>query len=210
VDDVKATRQRSLRYWEKRADKYDKQMGLVEQLLFRDTRAWSCRQARGQVLEVAVGTGLNFDHYAADLRVTGIELSPAMLDIARARAANRRLQPQLQLGDAHHLEFPDESFDSVVCTFSLCEIPDERQAITEMHRVLRPGGLLLLADHIASTVWPVRLVQRLLELITIPLAGEHMRRRPSQLLPAAGLVIERCERFNLGIVERLAARKPGP
>lgn len=208
--DDEVARQRSLRYWDKHADTYDKQMGFVERLLFRDTRAWICGRANGQVLEVAIGTGLNLDHYPAGVRLTGVEQSPAMLDIARAHAANHPRQPRLQLGDAQHLGFPDESFDTVVCTFSLCEIPDERQAIVEMHRVLRSGGLLLLADHVVSTAWPVRLVQRLTELVTIPLAGEHMRRRPSRLLPTAGLVIERCERFNLGLVERVAARKPEP
>ncbi len=95
----------------------------------------------------------------------------------------------------------------MVCTFSLCAIPDERQAIAEMRRVLRPGGLLLLADHVAGSAWPVRAVQRLLELITIPVAGEHFLRRPAEHVRAQGFQVRRQERFKLGIVERLAARK---
>ena len=77
-----------------------------------------------------------------------------------------------------------------------------------MIRVLRPGGLLLLADHIAGATWPVRAVQRVLELVTVPLQGEHMLRRPLRQVQAEGLAIERRERFKLGLVERLAARKP--
>jgi hypothetical protein len=77
-----------------------------------------------------------------------------------------------------------------------------------MHRVLRPGGLLLLADHVASTSRAVRIIQRSLELITIPLGGEHFLRHPSQHLPAAGFELEQRERFTAGIVERLTARKP--
>jgi len=199
---------RSLRYWNKHAGSYDKQMGFFDRVLFKDTRAWICRQAQGAVLEVAIGTGLNLEHYPRGTALTGIEQSPAMLELARRRARRHDLEVDLRLGDALALPFGDGCFDTVVCTFSLCEIPDEARAISEMHRVLRPGGVLLLADHVASTSWAPRIVQRGLELITIPLGGEHFLRRPSQHLPAAGFEIEHRQRFTAGIVERLTARKP--
>ncbi len=141
--------------------------------------------------------------------MTGIEYSPAMLAIARQRAAALGRDIDLRDGDAHHLDFPDASFDTVVCTYSLCAIPDEQRAVAEMIRVLRPGGTLLLADHVASTARPVRAAQRLLELVTVPHGGEHYLRRPLHTLQAAGLAIDAHDRFKLGIVERLAARKPG-
>ena len=90
----------------------------------------------------------------------------------------------------------------------LCSIPDVDTAIGEMHRVLRPGGGLLLADHIASSSRPVRAVQWLVERFTIPMAEEHFRRRPLKRLPGAGSAIDTVERFKLGIVERLMAHKP--
>ena len=96
-----------------------------------------------------------------------------------------------------------------MCTFSLCAIPDDRRAVAEMSRVLRPGGRLLLADHVAGSSPPVRAVQRLIELLSIPVGGEHFRRRPIRHVEAAGLGIERHDRFTLGVVERLAALKPG-
>jgi ubiquinone/menaquinone biosynthesis C-methylase UbiE len=114
----------------------------------------------------------------------------------------------LREGDAHALAFPDASLDTVVCTFSLCGIPDDRQAVAEMRRVLRPGGRLLMADHVASTASPVRAAQWLLELVTVPLGGEHLVRRPLEHVRALGFQIHRQERFKLGIVERLAASKP--
>ncbi len=196
------------RYWDKHSATYDREMGFFDRRLFADTRAWLCSRARGEVLEVAIGTGLNLPHYPHGVRLTGIEFSPAMLELARRRAAELGLQVDLRDGDAHRLGFPDTSFDTVVCTFSLCAIPDERRAIAEMVRVLRPGGLLLLADHVAGSAWPVRAVQRLLEVVTVPLGGEHFLRRPLEGVQAAGLVIEAHDRFKLGIVERLAARKP--
>jgi len=199
---------RSLRYWNKHAASYDKQMGFFDRVLFADTRAWICRQAEAAVLEVAIGTGLNLEQYPREIALTGIDQSPAMLEIARHRAERLGVAVDLRLGDALALPFADASFDTVVCTFSLCEIPDVAQAISEMHRVLRPGGRLLLADHVASTAWSLRIVQRGLELITIPMGGEHFLRRPSQHLSAAGFEIEQQHRFAAGLVERLTARKP--
>ncbi len=79
-----------------------------------------------------------------------------------------------------------------------------------MSRVLRPGGLLLLADHVAGSAWPVRVIQRALDLVTVPLQGEHFLRRPLRHVQAEGFEVERRERFRLGLTERLAARKPGP
>jgi ubiquinone/menaquinone biosynthesis C-methylase UbiE len=200
--------ERLRRYWDRQAGSYDKQMSFCDRRFFGDTRHWVCAQASGDVLEVAIGTGLNLMQYPDDVRLTGIEWSPAMLDVARRRARQLGREVDLRIGDAQAMEFPDAAFDTVVCTFSLCAIPDERKALEEMARMLRPGGLLLLADHVEATRWYARAVQRLLELVTIPVGGEHFRRRPFREVAAMGFAVERHERFTLGIVERLAARKP--
>lgn len=201
-------RARWRRYWDKHSKTYDRQMGFVDRWLFRDTRSWICGHATGTTLEVAIGTGLNLPHYPAEAALTGIELSPAMLDIAQQRASEFDRAVDLRIGDAEALDLPDTAFDTVVCTFSLCAIPDHRTALAEMIRVLRPEGLLLLADHVASTSAPIRAGQRLLELGSVPIGGEHFLRRPIEHVHAAGFEIERHDRFARGIVERLAARKP--
>jgi ubiquinone/menaquinone biosynthesis C-methylase UbiE len=194
-------------YWDKHSRTYDKQMRFMDRVLLRDSRQWAGSQASGDVLEVGIGTGLNLCHYPDHARVTGIDLSPSMLDVARRRASERRRPVELRQGDAHSLPFDDASFDTVVCTLSLCAIPDDDRAIGEMHRVLRPGGRLVLVDHVSSSSLPVRAIQRRLEIGTIPLAGEHYLRRPILSLPAAGFAVERSERFALGLVERVLARK---
>ncbi len=200
--------ERLRRYWDKHAPSYDRQMAFFERVLFGDGRAWVCSQASGDVLEVAIGTGRNLPFYPQSIRLTGIEFSPAMLELARRRAQELGREIDLRLGDAQALDLPDASFDTVVCTLSLCAIPDERRAIAEMRRVLRPGGRLLLLDHVVGSPRWVRAIQWLLELVTRPLGEEHLRRRPLLQLQAAGFEIERRERYKLGIVERLAARKP--
>ena len=200
-------RDRWRRYWNKASVSYDKQMRFYDRLL-ADSRPWVCAQATGHTLEVAIGTGLNLPFYPAGVELTGSDLSPGMLGIAQTRARQLGRVVDLREADAQALPFPDASFDTVVCTFSLCAIPDERRAVSEMTRVLRPGGLLLLADHIAAATWPVRTIQRMIDLVTVPLQGEHYLRRPLRQVQAEGLQVERRERFKLGIIERLAARKP--
>src|SRR5262245_5462913 len=136
------------RYWDRKSSHYDKEMSVWDRRLFGDSRQWACAQAVGNVLEVAVGTGLNLPFYREQVTVTGIDLSDRMLDIARARAADLGRGVTLQEGDAHALAFPDASFDTVVCTFGLCAIPDVDKAVDEMVRVLRPDGRLILVDHV--------------------------------------------------------------
>lgn len=195
------------RVWEAMAPRYDRDIRFWEKVQFGGGREWVCSRAAGEVLEVAVGTGRNLGLYPAQAKVTGVELSPAMLAIARQRAAGLGRDVDLREADAESLPFDDASFDTVVCTLSLCAIPDHARAIAEMARVLRPGGQLLLLDHIGSRWWPVWAIQRLAEVFTIRTAGEHMTRRPAPMLAAAGLQITESQRLKLGTVERVQARK---
>jgi len=200
---------RRRRAWDKQARRYDRQIGWWERhLLGPDNRAWAAGQARGDVLEVAVGTGLNLPFYAADLNVTGIDLSPAMLDIARQRATEAGRTVELHEGDAHHLPFDDAAFDTVVCTLSLCNIPDPQQALREMWRVLRADGRLVLVDHVRSTSKPIYWFQRAIEPISVRIDGDYLTRRPAELVEPLGFDVVDRDRFRWGIVERLVARKP--
>lgn len=195
------------RLWDKLAPRYDRTMRLAERWWFTGGREWVCSRATGDVLEVAVGTGLNLAHFPSDLRITGIDLSPQMLVRARRRATQLGLQVSLREADAQALPFDDESFDTVVCTLALCGIPDDRAAVVEMKRVLRPGGRLLLLDHVRSTWWPIWAGQRVVELVSVRTAEEHLTRRPLPLLVEAGFEIVESHRLRAGTVERVRARK---
>lgn len=197
------------RVWAKRAPQYDKSIGFFERRVFgRSHRGWACSRATGDVLEVAVGTGLNLPHYPTGARLTGLDLSNEMLAIARERSQELGREIELRDGDAHQLPFADESFDSVVCTYSLCNIPDPQRALAEMRRILRPGGKVILVDHIRSASKPVFWIQRAVEFITRRLEGEHMTRRPAEYLEPSGFdVIERERLGSTGVVERAVAVK---
>lgn len=196
---------KAIRVWEKLAPRYDRTMRFFERRLFEGGREWVCSRARGRVLEVAVGTGLNLPHYPRGLGLVGVDFSPAMLRRARDRAAELGLAVDLQEADAEDLPFPDRSFDTVVCTLALCGIPDNRAAIEQMRRVLRPGGRLLLLDHIGSSWPPIRLAQKLIELVSVPSAGEHWTRRQLPLVERAGFSVVDVVRRKAGMVELIDA-----
>jgi ubiquinone/menaquinone biosynthesis C-methylase UbiE len=152
-----------------------------------DGRAWVCSRARGLTLEVAIGTGRNLSLYGPEVELTGVDLSPGMLEVARRRAAELGRAVELREGEAERLPFPDEAFDTVVCTLAVCAVADRGAVLAEMYRVLRPGGALLLLDH-AQWRW-----------LWSP--------RPADLAVHVGFVREERERTRLGMIERLAARK---
>jgi ubiquinone/menaquinone biosynthesis C-methylase UbiE len=205
--DVALETERVRKLQDKEAPRYDRQISFFERILFGGGREWVCSRAEGDVLEVAAGTGRNLPHYPQGVRLTAIELSPEMLAIARQRAQDVGRDADLRLGDAQALEFPDESFDTVAITLGLCTIPDNRQAIREAHRVLRPEGRLLLLEHVRSPSFPVRAVQRLLDPLAVRFAADHLVRDPVDHLAREGFEVERVERSKWGIVERLSARK---
>ena len=199
---------KAVRIWDKMAPRYDRDIQFWEKVQFGGGREWIGARAKGRVLEVAVGTGRNFDFYSRRVGITGVDLSPDMLDIARRHAIDLDLEVNLRVAAAEALPFDDDSFDTAVCTLSLCTIPDPAASIAEMKRVLRQGGQLLLLDHIGSSWWPIWAAQRLVEQLTVRTAGEHMTRRQLPLAEAAGFDIVETQRLKAGTVERIAARKP--
>jgi ubiquinone/menaquinone biosynthesis C-methylase UbiE len=200
---------RNRRFWDRMAPVYDRQMRRAEPLFVgRTHRPWVCAHARGDVLEVGIGSGLNLPHYPPGIRLTGIDLSPAMLAEAGRSAAGLGLTVDLTEAAAERLPYADNTFDTVVATLSLCSVTDDRTAIAEMHRVLRPGGRLVLLDHVAATNPVLRGLQRLWEKVTVRTSGDYQTRRPLPLVQQAGLTIQDSRRAKLGTVERLVAVKP--
>lgn len=207
MDHEHSETERVRRLWDRFAGKYDRTIGVAENFFFRGGRAWACGQASGKVLEVAAGTGLNLQHYPPGTDLTAIDISENMLGFTREKAGRLGLTAAIRQGDAQNLAFPDQSFDTVVLTLSLCNIPDDRRAASEIHRVLRPGGRLILLEHVRSPCLPVRLVQRLINPLSVRLQGDHQTRDPMDYLESVGFEVEHLERRRLGIAERVIARR---
>jgi ubiquinone/menaquinone biosynthesis C-methylase UbiE len=188
--------------YDRNAAGYDRSAWL-ERYLIGDSRALLCGQAIGRTLEVAIGTGLNLEHYPRDVQLTGIDLSAGMLSVAAKRASVNQVGVTLVHGDAQRLPFRDASFDTVLCTLSLCAVPDQAAAVAEMHRVLVPGGQLLLMDHVEYARIPMKWLERWRTRL------HDRRQRPLDLVRLQGFEVDRLDRLTLGFVDRIVARHPG-
>jgi ubiquinone/menaquinone biosynthesis C-methylase UbiE len=151
-------------------------------------------RARGKVLEIGVGTGKNLRLYPPGVEVTGIDISPRMLERARALAGRIGVTPELHLADAQRLPFADDSFDTVTATCVFCSVPDPVQGLREAARVLRPGGELLLVEHVRPRNPLLGKLFDLLTPLTRTLMGPEINRRTEENVSAAGLRIEQLRR----------------
>lgn len=157
-------------------------------------RAELIPQARGRVLEVGIGTGLNLPYYRPEhaTHICGLDPSPEMNLRARKRAAAIAIPVESLALSAERIAAADHSFDSVVSTFTLCTIPDSVAALREMRRVLKPGGQLLFCEHGAAPDATVRRWQNRLTPWWKPLAGGcHLNRDIPALLAAGGFTVQK-------------------
>lgn len=154
-------------------------------------------QAIGRVLEIGMGTGLNLPHYqpAHLTSLTGLDPAAQMHEKARQRMRDAGLQVELIPLSAERIPAENESFDSIVCTFTLCTIPDPRSALREMHRVLKADGRLLFSEHgLAPDVSVQQWQHRLTPYWKHVAGGCHLNRDVPALLEEAGFRIEQMTR----------------
>ena len=158
--------------------------------------------AEGRVLEVGIGSGLNLPLYGPSVRsVIGLEPSPELLRMARERAATAPVPVELLEASAETVPLDDASIDTVVTTWTLCTIPDAPRALSEMRRVLKPGGALLFVEHGRAPEPGVARWQDRLDPLWSRLAGGcHLNRKIDDLISGSGFRIDALTN----------ARLPGP
>lgn len=148
-------------------------------------------QAAGDVLEIGIGSGLNLPHYSDDVRsITGVDPAAELTDIARERASQRGLPVEVIGVSGEELPADDNAFDSIVCTWTLCSIPNPYRAVDEMRRVLKPGGQLIFVEHGRSDDANIAKWQRRIEPIWKKIGGGcHLTRRADDLLQDGGFEV---------------------
>jgi ubiquinone/menaquinone biosynthesis C-methylase UbiE len=161
-------------------------------------------EARGTVLEIGVGTGVNFPLYPAGTRVFALDESPEMLATARQRPC--RVCATVTQADAQSLPFSSRTFQTVVGTLVFCSIPDPARALVEIRRVLQPGGILLLLEHTRGHHPVAAALTDLLHPAWYALNGScHLNRQTARTVAESGLHVTSIERHVGGIVQVICA-----
>lgn len=172
-------------------------------------RLWSL--VRGpKVLEVGVGTGKNMPYYPASMDITAIDLTPGMLEKARKRAVELAVTVDLQLGDVQNLNFPDNTFDDVVATFVFCSVTTPILGLNEIARVLKPGGRLLLLEHIRTANPVVGALMDVLNPLVVRMMGANINRRTVENVQRSRLQLDQVGDLGTGgIFKLIVARSLG-
>lgn len=149
------------------------------------------KDVSGEILEIGFGTGLNLPHYPEQVtKITTVEPNPGMQKLARSRIKQSQITVDYKILNGESLPMKDATFDSVVCTWTLCSIPLVEQAIAEVNRVLKPGGKFLFIEHGLSQDPRVQVWQNRLTPIQKVIAdGCHLNRRIKELVEQQFLTV---------------------
>lgn len=200
--------ERARRTYDRSARWYDIQEWLPERLAFRKWRRlmWDF-VPDGRILEVGVGTGKNLRYYRPGHLVTAIDLSPKMVAQARKNAERWGVEADLLEMDAQALELESATFDSAVSTFVFCSVPDPVRGLSEVRRVLSPGGRVFLLEHVLSRRQPARWLMQRLNGMVRTLGGANLNRDTVANVEAGGFSIVDVRDLWSDIVKLIVAEK---
>jgi len=187
---------------------YEVMEAMLEGLFFKRWRQRLWQKVDGyHILEVGVGTGKNFEFYPKNARITAIDFSPEMLKQATQKKTVKNVAVELDLMDVQSLYFADNSFDTVIATFVFCSVPMPLKGLKELHRVCKPGGQVLLLEHVLSSHRLLAgLMQRINPLI-VKLVGANINRNTVKHVKSCGFQWLTIDQLSNDIIKLMEARK---
>jgi len=187
---------------------YDFMEVLVERSRYSKWREILWSKVEGtKILEVGVGTGKNFPYYPSDAEITAIDFSEKMLSRAKKKARDFGTRVQLNQMDVQALEFEDNTFDTVLGSFVFCSVPDPIKGLQEVGRVCKPGGKVVLLEHVLSANRFIAWLMNLANPIVARLMGPNINRRTVENVANSSLKVEKVTDLAAGIFKLIEARK---
>lgn len=181
---------------------------VMEGLFFKPWRKKLWAKVNGyHILEVGVGTGKNFEYYPANARVTAIDFSSKMLERAAKKKHRKHIAVDLDLMDIQSLYFADNSFDTVVASFVFCSVPLPHKGLKELYRVCKPGGQILLLEHVVSSKPIIARIMHFLNPLVVRLVGANINRDTVKNVKACAFASVRIDEHSGDIIKLIEAIK---
>lgn len=166
---------------------FDALEGFLEGLFFSQWRKILWSKVQGEhILEVGVGTGKNFPYYPSNTLITALDFSEKMLERAKIKQRRKKVAVDLQLMDLQSLCYADNSFDTVIATFVFCSVPLPIKGLQELYRVCKPGGQVLLLEHVLSSNPVMARMMRLINPLVSSVFGANINRQTVKNVKACG------------------------
>jgi phosphatidylethanolamine/phosphatidyl-N-methylethanolamine N-methyltransferase len=187
---------------------YEGLEAVMEGLFFRNWRKKLWAKVDGyHILEVGVGTGKNFDYYPDNARITAIDFSKEMLAQAVQKKHRKNIAVELELMDIQSLCFADNSFDIVIASFVFCSVPQPLKGLKELYRVCKPGGQVLLLEHVLSSRPWLAGMMKLVNPGVLALAGANINRNTVKNVQACAFEWVHVDENSSDVIKLIEARK---
>jgi ubiquinone/menaquinone biosynthesis C-methylase UbiE len=194
------------RKWDRASRTYDFFAGVDDRRLGSEKRKLLAL-TRGKMLHVAAGTGNDYKFLPPGMDIVSIDISPKMLERAKIKAAAYNGSIELREADVHKLDYPAETFDTVATVFTFCSVPKPIDGLRELFRVLKPGGQILMLEHVRSTaIAPVGIMMDVMSQLTRQF-GPELNRDTVGNVQKAGFRLRRVENVYLDVVKTIEAVK---
>ncbi|HLQ84354.1 MAG TPA: class I SAM-dependent methyltransferase [Pseudogracilibacillus sp.] len=186
-----------------RYNRISKVYNIMDHMIRSSWRKEILSDLKGEILEVGVGTGASFEYYPMKVNVTGIDFSPKMLDIAQSKIPKSKAEIKLLEMDIEQMNFPDNSFDTVISSCVFCSVPNPIEGLKEIRRVVKPEGKIIMLEHMRSENAVVGKILDLTNPFTVRLTGANVNRETIKNLEAAGLKLIKEEYLMTSIMRKL-------
>ncbi len=184
---MQADNEKTKRRYDRLAPFFDGLEAILEGLFFNQWREILWRKIEGQhILEVGVGTGKNFPFYPANTRITAIDFSEKMLSLASKKKHRKNISVELNLMDVQSLCYADNSFDTIIATFVFCSVPQPVKGLQELYRVCKPGGQVLLLEHVLSSQPFMAKIMQIINPLIATIFGANINRQTVKSVQSCG------------------------
>ena len=191
--------------WDKAAANFDLMAGYGPEKRWEPVkRKLFSRMGDGPILFLAIGTGLDIPFFPPGKHITAIDISDAMIEKARVRAAKYQGEIELRQMDVHEMPCEDDAFDQVFTSCTFCSVPNPIAGLAQLRRVLRPGGELHMFEHTGSRYFPFSLMMNVMTPLSRRV-GPEMNRKTVDNVKAAGFALDDVQHVYLDVVKTISA-----